>query len=238
LPDPVTILEKVLYCLSPKDLEAKKVLVTAGPTLEPIDPVRFISNPSSGKMGYAVAWAAARRGAQVTLIAGPTSLPDPLNVRLIRVETAEEMARAVFAHKEDADVIIKAAAVSDYTPAERSKHKIKKTAGEMVLHLCQTPDILKDLGKSKKDKVLVGFAAETQNLKDNACKKLAEKNLDIIVGNLVGIAKSGFKSDTNTATLFYRDGTMEPLSLMEKDTLAHILLDRVIERFISIETAS
>jgi phosphopantothenoylcysteine decarboxylase/phosphopantothenate--cysteine ligase len=216
----------------------KQVLVTAGPTLEPIDPVRFISNPSSGKMGYAVARAAAQRGARVTLISGPTSLPDPPDVILIRVQTAEEMARAVFEHKESAHVIIKAAAVSDYASVEYAKQKIKKAGGEMVLHLQQTPDILKALGNTKRDTVLVGFAAETEDLKNNACKKLAEKNLDIIVANLVGITGSGFKADTNTATLFYKDGTKEPLPLMEKDSLAHILLDRILERFISTESVS
>ena len=233
LPEPATILESILCCLSPKDLKGKQVLVTAGPTQEPIDPVRFIGNPSSGKMGYAVARAAARRGARVTLIAGPTLLPDPAGVTRISVQTAEEMARTVFEHKEDIDIIIKAAAVSDYTPVERSKQKIKKAAGDMVLHLRQTPDILKELGKMKHGQILVGFAAETENLKKNAQKKLAEKNLDIIVGNFVGAADSGFKADTNTATLFYKDGTVEPLPSMKKDTLAHVLLDRVLERFIS-----
>ena len=233
LPEPAAILERVLCRLSPKDLKGKQVLITAGPTLEPIDPVRFIGNPSSGKMGYAVARAAAQRGASVTLITGPTLLPDPPGVTPIFVQTAEEMARTVFEHKEGKDIIIKAAAVSDYTPVERSTRKIKKTAGEMILHLRQTTDILKELGKYKQDQILVGFAAETENLNRNAQKKLAEKNLDVIVGNLVGTEDSGFKADTNTATLFYKDGAIEPLPSLKKETLAHVLLDRVLERFMT-----
>jgi phosphopantothenoylcysteine decarboxylase/phosphopantothenate--cysteine ligase len=233
LPEPATILESLLYRLSPKDFKGKQILITAGPTLEPIDPVRFIGNPSSGKMGYAVARAAARRGASVTLITGPTQLPDPLGVTPIMVQTAEEMARAVFEHRAGKDIIIKAAAVSDYAPSERATRKIKKSSREMVLYLHQTPDILKELGKCKQDQVLVGFAAETEHLKKNAQQKLTEKNLDIIVGNLVGTADSGFKADTNTATFFYQDGTIESLPSMKKETLAHVLLDRILERFSS-----
>ena len=232
LPEPETILESVFICLSVKDLEGKHVLVTAGPTIEPIDPVRFISNPSSGKMGYALATAAVRRGADVTLISGPTSLPDPLDVSVIRVGTAHEMAGAVFEYLDGADIVIKAAAVSDYKPLAPSNQKIKKGAKEQTVILEQTRDILKEIGQRKKDQILIGFAAETENLKQNAKKKLSDKNLDIIVGNIVGKSDSGFGTDTNTATFFFKDGTAEALESMDKTALANVLLDRIVERFL------
>jgi phosphopantothenoylcysteine decarboxylase/phosphopantothenate--cysteine ligase len=238
LPEPEEIFDRFLACLSPKDLAAKKILVTAGPTIEPIDPVRFISNPSSGKMGFAVARAAEHRGAEVTLISGPTHLADPMNVTTIRVRTADEMAHQVFQLMENAEVIIKSAAVSDYRPKESKTHKIKKGKGEMVLRLQQNKDILKTLGQKKKDQILVGFAAETSALKKNATHKLAEKNLDIIAGNLIGSADSGFASDTNTVTLFFKDGTAESLPAMDKLQIAHILLDRVVEKELSDAAAS
>ena len=237
LPEPEEIFDRFLACLSPKDLAGKKILVTAGPTIEPIDPVRFISNPSSGKMGFAVARAAEHRGAEVTLISGPTHLADPMNVTTIRVRTAEEMAHQVFQLMENADVIIKSAAVSDYRPKESKTHKIKKAKSEMVLRLQQNKDILGELGRKKKHQVLVGFAAETRELKKNATQKLAEKNLDIIAGNLVGSADSGFASDTNTVTLFFKDGTTESLPAMDKMEVAHILLDRVVAKELSVKTA-
>ena len=237
LPEPEEIFDRFLACLSPKDLAGKKILVTAGPTIEPIDPVRFISNPSSGKMGFAVARAAEHRGAEVTLISGPTHLADPMNVTTIRVRTAEEMAHQVFQLMENADVIIKSAAVSDYRPKESKTHKIKKAKSEMVLRLQQNKDILRELGRKKKHQVLVGFAAETRELKKNATQKLAEKNLDIIAGNLVGSADSGFASDTNTVTLFFKDGTTESLPAMDKMEVAHILLDRVVAKELSVKTA-
>ena len=230
LPEPESIFDRFLGCLSPKDLAGKKILVTAGPTIEPIDPVRFISNPSSGKMGFSVARAAAHRGAEVTLISGPTHLADPMNVTTIRVRTAEEMADHVFQQMENADVIIKSAAVSDYRPQESQVHKIKKGKNELVLRLQQNKDILKALGRKKKHQVLVGFAAETKDLEKNATQKLAEKNLDIIAGNLVGSSDSGFESDSNTVTLFFKDGTSESLPTMDKLEVAHILLDRIVAR--------
>ena len=231
LPEPEDILDRLLYYLTPKDLQGKKVLVTAGPTREPIDPVRFISSPSSGKMGYAVARAAEQRGGEVILVTGPTSLPDPLKVTMVRVQTAQEMALAVFEHLENSHIIIKAAAVSDYRPIDPAKQKVKKEKDEMVLLLGKNQDILKELGRRKKDQVLVGFAAETEDLEKNAEKKLAEKNLDIIVGNQVG-PSSGFEADTNKVTLFYKDGTKEPMPEMGKDAVAHVILDRIIERVI------
>ncbi|MCK4986438.1 MAG: bifunctional phosphopantothenoylcysteine decarboxylase/phosphopantothenate--cysteine ligase CoaBC, partial [Desulfobacterales bacterium] len=237
LPEPEEIFDRFLGCLSPKDLVGKKILVTAGPTIEPIDPVRFISNRSSGKMGFAVARAAEHRGAEVTLISGPTHLADPMNVTTIRVRTAEEMAGHVFQQMGNADVIIKSAAVSDYGPKESEAHKIKKSKNELVLHLQQNEDILKVLGQKKKHQILVGFAAETKDLEKNATQKLAEKNLDIIAGNLVGSSDSGFESDTNTVTLFFKDGTTESLPTMEKLGVAHILLDRIVTKMLSAATA-
>ena len=233
LPEPEAIFDRFLGCLSPKDLAGKKILVTAGPTIEPIDPVRFISNPSSGKMGFSVARAAEHRGAEVTLISGPTHLADPMNVTTIRVRTAAEMAHQVFQLMENAEVIIKSAAVSDYGPKESKAHKVKKGKKEMVLRLQQNEDILKTLGQKKKHQVLVGFAAETRDLKKNATQKLAEKNLDIIAGNLVGSADSGFEAETNTVTLFFKDGTAESLPTMDKLEVAHILLDRIVAKVLS-----
>jgi phosphopantothenoylcysteine decarboxylase/phosphopantothenate--cysteine ligase len=228
LPEPEDILDRLLYYLSPKDLKDKRVLVTAGPTREPIDPVRFISNPSSGKMGFAVARAAEQRGGKVVLITGPTNLPDPNNITVIRAGTAREMAHAVFENMEDSDIIIKSAAVSDYRSKDQAEQKIKKEKDEMVLFLEKNQDILEELGRRKKDQILVGFAAETENLEQNAERKLAEKNLDIIAGNLVGRPSSGFGADNNKVTLFYKDGTKESLPEMGKNDVAHILLDRIL----------
>lgn len=230
LPDPEDILDRLLYRLSPKDLNGKKVLVTAGPTREPMDPVRFISNPSSGKMGYAVARAAEHRGGEVVLVTGPSGLPDPLNVTVVKVQTAREMALAVFERFENAHIIIKAAAVSDYRPADPADRKTKKKNDEMVMRLKKNQDILKELGGKKNGRILVGFAAETEDLEKNAEKKLLEKNLDIIAGNVVGQPGAGFDSDTNKVLLFYRNGTKETLPMLEKETVAHILLDRIIDR--------
>ncbi|MDP2647113.1 MAG: bifunctional phosphopantothenoylcysteine decarboxylase/phosphopantothenate--cysteine ligase CoaBC [Desulfobacterales bacterium] len=232
LPEPEVILDRVVSCLSPQDLKGKNILVTAGPTREPVDPVRFMSNPSSGKMGYAVARAAQHRGARTTLIAGPVSLADPPHVNLIRVNTAREMASAVFDNMDRAHVIIKAAAVSDYRAKEIAAHKIKKENDEIVLSFQKNQDILKEVGRRKKHQILVGFAAETQALEANAVKKMTEKNLDMIVGNLVGSPDSGFHSDTNTVAFFFKDGSREALDPMEKDTIAHILLDRIVEKFL------
>jgi phosphopantothenoylcysteine decarboxylase/phosphopantothenate--cysteine ligase len=229
LPEPEDIVDRIAYYLSTKDLKDKKILVTSGPTWESVDPVRFISNPSSGKMGFAVARAAEYRGGEVTLITGPTHLPDPNNVKVIRIQTAREMAQAVFDNMEHSDIIIKTAAVSDYRPKDPATQKIKKEKGELVLYLERTQDILKEIGLRKKDQILVGFAAETENLEQHAETKLVEKNLDIIVGNIVGESSSGFGADTNKVTLFFKEGTQEPLLVMEKDAVAHILLDRILK---------
>lgn len=228
LPGSEAVYDQIIACLTPEDLCQKRVLVTAGPTREPIDPVRFISNPSSGKMGYAIARAARQRGADVTLISGPSSLQKPPGVTCIDVQTSEAMAQAVFEHLDNVDIIIKAAAVSDYTSKKQEQHKIKKDQEEMTLSLQKTKDILKEIGKQKNDKILVGFAAETKDLEENSAKKLTRKNLDMIVGNIVGKPTSGFGTDNNIVTFFFRDGRKEELPSMAKTEIAHIILDRVI----------
>ncbi len=233
LPEPEIILDRFLAYLTPKDLVGRKILVTAGPTQEAIDPVRFVSNPSSGKMGQAIARAAEMRGADVTLVSGPTSLREPLNVKMIKVNTALEMHQAVLYHFEQADIIIKAAAVSDYRPVCPKHRKIKKKQDEMVLAFQKNPDILKELGKNKGERILVGFAAETEDLEKNAAMKLAQKNLDMIVGNLIGADDSGFKADTNRVKFIYKDGTIETPPKMSKDAVAHLLFDRILQLAIS-----
>jgi phosphopantothenoylcysteine decarboxylase/phosphopantothenate--cysteine ligase len=229
LPHVEAIAEELRSLLCTQDLVGERILVTAGPTREPIDPVRFISNPSSGKMGYALARVARRRGAEVLLISGPTALPDPQGVSMVRARTAEEMFNAVMGHVEQTTIVVKAAAVSDWRPASPFDHKVKKEEVAQPLRLEQTSDILKALGKNKKGQILVGFAAETQNLRENARAKLAAKNLDLIVANLIGQNDAGFGSDTNQVSLFYKDGRTEDLPVMDKEDLADILLDRVLE---------
>lgn len=230
LPEPHYIADRLVRAICPKDLKGKKVLVSAGPTREAIDPVRYISNHSSGKMGYSVARAAEYRGADVTLITGPTNLLPVAGVTMIRTTSAHEMADAVFGEADDADIIIKVAAVADYHPKHISEHKIKKEEDAVNLTLDKNPDILKELGSRKKDQFLVGFAAETRDLDKNAKKKAEEKNLDMIVGNIVGGASSGFGHDTNQVTFYFKDGTKENLPLLPKDEVAHTLFDRVLER--------
>lgn len=228
LPDPEVILDRLTAFLTPKDMAGYKVLVTAGATQEPIDPVRFVSNPSSGKMGYAVARAAEHRGARVTLVSGPTHLAPPVNVDTLFVRTAGEMAGNVLERADGCDIIVKTAAVSDYRPRTVAEQKIKKGPNSLTLQLDRTVDILKELGRRKRRQVLVGFAAETEDLDQNATAKLAEKNLDIIAGNIIGVTGSGFQCDTNVVTLYYREGAREELGVMDKDAIAHILLDRAV----------
>lgn len=233
LPDPTVIMEYVLSVFCAGDLAGKKVLVTAGPTREYIDPVRFISNPSTGRMGYAIARAAAMRGAEVVLVSGPTALSVPVGVERIEVETVNQMADAVFGQMDSSDIIIKTAAVSDYRPEAAAPHKIKKHADELTLKLVKTTDILFELGKRKKPgQVLVGFAAETRDLEENAIQKCKAKNLDMIAGNLIGGADSGFGADTNRVHLFFRDDVVEELPVMSKDAAAHVILDRIIGRLL------
>jgi phosphopantothenoylcysteine decarboxylase/phosphopantothenate--cysteine ligase len=205
LAEPEEIATAASRLLGNLDLSGRRVVVTAGPTREPIDPVRFISNPSSGKMGYALAAVAARRGAEVVMVSGPTSLPDPAGVRTIRVETAEEMARAVDEVAGGMDLFIGAAAVSDYRPTSSASHKVKKGAGDETLKLTRTPDILAGLGSRLAGKpdapVLVGFAAETEEVITRAREKLKGKRCDLVVANKVGLPNAGFGADTNRVAL-------------------------------------
>jgi len=230
LPEPVEILEQAKFLLSNQDLFGCKILVSAGPTVEPIDPVRYISNRSSGKMGYAVARAAARRGAEVILVSGPTNLKAPRGVTFCPVKSAEEMHRLVFENRDGCDIVIKAAAVSDYRPRACADQKIKKGAESLSLELIRNPDILACLGETKAAApcVLVGFAAETENLLTNAEKKLKAKNLDMIVANDVSSSDAGFETDTNRVKFLYRDGRVEDAPLMTKDEVADQVLDRAM----------
>ncbi|NTU89479.1 MAG: bifunctional phosphopantothenoylcysteine decarboxylase/phosphopantothenate--cysteine ligase CoaBC [Actinobacteria bacterium] len=206
------------------DFEGKKVLVTAGPTYEPLDPVRFLGNHSSGKMGYALAKAAAGRNAQVTLVSGPVALPDPLGVTVIHVQTAEEMLDACRTPFEDADIAIFTAAVADFKPAHVAAEKIKKDQGAPMIELVPNPDILKTLAAHKKDTFVVGFAAETENVLEAAKNKLAAKNADLIVANDVSMPGLGFGADTNKVWLVSKDGVQE-LDVMSKTAIANRILD-------------
>jgi phosphopantothenoylcysteine decarboxylase/phosphopantothenate--cysteine ligase len=218
-----------LRLLGPGDLAGRKVVVSAGPTREHLDPVRFLSNPSTGRMGFALAAEARRRSADVVLVSGPTELPPPPEVRVVEVTTAAQMREAVLGEAAGADVVIMAAAVVDWRPRERASRKVKKTEGDMELRLVRTPDILSELGRDKGRRVLVGFAAETGDLVENALAKLKAKNLDLIAANLVGTEEdSGFASATNRVTLLGRDGSVEELPLMTKDEVARAVLDRVV----------
>ncbi len=221
------IVEEIRSLLSPKDFSGDGVLVTAGPTEEPMDPVRFLSNRSSGKMGFALARAARRRGAEVTLISGPTSLAVPPQMKHISVRSAVQMREAVMGHLESASVLIMAAAVSDYRPKQRALEKIKKSAPEAVVELELNPDILAEAGRHKKSRILVGFAAETENLLASSREKLKKKNLDLIVANDVTLPGAGFRVDTNIVKIIDRDGKVEELPLMAKEDLADHILDRI-----------
>jgi phosphopantothenoylcysteine decarboxylase/phosphopantothenate--cysteine ligase len=229
LPDPSDIAEQAYLIISRQDLSGLKIMVTAGPTVEPIDPVRYITNRSSGKMGYAIARAAVMRGAEVTLISGPTALSSPAGSIIIKVKTAEEMKNAVFKNHEKMDIIIKAAAVADYRPSQSADQKIKKTGDDMSIDLVKNPDILSELGKSgsKPGRVLVGFAAETENILDNAKEKIARKNLDMIVVNDVSRKDAGFDVDTNKVNFIFKDGSNEELPLLTKEEVANQLLDKI-----------
>ncbi|MCP4746075.1 MAG: bifunctional phosphopantothenoylcysteine decarboxylase/phosphopantothenate--cysteine ligase CoaBC [Desulfobacteraceae bacterium] len=229
LPGPEVIVDVLEKLLTPKDFSGKNFLVTAGPTREAIDPVRFISNPSSGKMGYAVAKAAEMRGANVVLITGPTQLTPASRILVKKVVSAEQMCNAVLDYADHADIIIKCAAVSDYRPCVFENQKIKKTEDSVELKLQRTQDILKAVSERKNKQFVVGFAAETQDLDTYAIGKLQTKKLDLIVGNLIGEKDSGFESSTNKVVLFYKDGKRESLDVMPKQQLAHLLLDRIAE---------
>ena len=230
LPDPAVILEKSRALLSPHDLSGETILITAGPTREELDPVRYLSNYSSGKMGYAVARVARDRGARVILVSGPTALSPPDNVEFVPVTSAKQMLEAVLNRYEESTVIVKAAAVADYRPATAATQKIKKgTDAALSLELEKNPDILAELGRRKGSRVLVGFAAETEDLLENARKKLKAKNLDMIVANDVTAPGAGFEVDTNVVRLLFRDGRTEELPCLAKDEVAYRLLNRISE---------
>ncbi len=228
LPEPAAIVGQVAaHFAIAKSLQGVRLLVTAGGTREAIDPVRYIGNRSSGKMGYAIAAVAAERGAEVTLISGPVALAAPSGVTRISVESALEMRDAVLAAFPTVDIVIKAAAVADYRPEVVADQKIKKQSASMTIDLIKNPDILAELGSSKSGQFLVGFAAETQELAKNATEKLCRKNLDMLVANDVTQAGAGFESETNIVKVFYQDGFSEQLPQMSKRELAAVLLDRV-----------
>jgi phosphopantothenoylcysteine decarboxylase/phosphopantothenate--cysteine ligase len=225
-------LEQILAATVPaveRDLEGETLVITAGPTQEPLDPVRYLSNRSSGKMGYALAETAALRGAKVILISGPVSLPCPAGVERIMVRTAQEMRDAVFANLEPATIVIKCAAVADFRVPDVRPQKIKKTAARISLELDPTPDILAELGRKKGDRLLIGFAAETENLKQEARRKLEAKNCDMVVANLVGEATdTGFESDSNEVLLALRSGETIEVPRASKHQIAQKILDQIL----------
>jgi phosphopantothenoylcysteine decarboxylase/phosphopantothenate--cysteine ligase len=230
MPDVPAIVGQVSALFGARDLEGKRVLVTAGPTRETIDPVRYISNRSSGKMGYAVAEAARARGAAVTLVSGPTSLSAPQGVDVIRVASAAEMLERVLAALDGQDLLVKAAAVADFTPVDASAQKIKKSpdTDELVLRLRKTPDILEAIAQRPKRPFTVAFAAETEKVDENARAKLAAKRVDLIVANDVSDASIGFDSDQNAVTLIDRAGNATPLERASKLTIANRILDKAV----------
>ena len=232
LAEPEAIVAAAMELLYPRrDLAGKHVLVSAGPTQERIDPVRYITNRSSGKMGYAIAEAAAARGARVTLISGPVTLPVPEGVERVNVISSQDMFEAVHAAFDSCDGLIMAAAPADFTPAAFAEQKIKKNGREgMTLELAATRDILKSIGERKRQQRVMGFAAETEHLAENAAKKLEAKNLDMIAANDVTAAGAGFAVDTNAVTLYKRDGSSEQSGTMPKRALADWLLDRLFEK--------
>jgi phosphopantothenoylcysteine decarboxylase / phosphopantothenate---cysteine ligase len=229
MPEPEQVVEACARLLSPQDLDGRRILVTAGPTHEDFDPVRFLTNRSSGKQGYALARVAWRRGAAVTLVSGPTSLPAPYGVHLVQVRSARDMQTAVVEGFPEADALLMAAAVSDYRPTQSEIRKIKRAHEEMQFHLTRNPDILKQVAPIKKRQIVVGFAAETHDIEAEARRKMREKHLDLIVANDVNRPDSGFQVDTNEVTLIPREGEALPLPLLSKEEVAAKILDRVVE---------
>lgn len=228
---PEVIVDRVLMELNEKkDLLNKNVLITAGPTIASIDPVRFITNKSTGKMGYAIAKEARNRGAKVTLISGPTAINVPKNINVIRVSTNEEMKEEVFKAFNDADIVIKSAAVADYKPRNYSAQKIKKGDNDLCIEFVRDNDILMELGKQKEKQILVGFAAESQNLKENAISKLQRKNLDYIVANDITAKDTGFASEDNKVVILSKEGEEIHLDKMSKDKIAGNLFDIILEK--------
>lgn len=227
--EPKEILEYIYDCFSKKDLEKKNVIITAGPTIEPLDPVRYMTNFSSGKMGYALAREAKNRGANVTLISGPTNLDPPLGVKFIRVNTTREMLKSIENEFNDCDVLIKAAAPLDYRPEVVSDKKIKKDNDILELRFVKNPDIAKYFGSIKKDQIIVGFAAETDNIVENAKGKLKRKNFDFIVVNDISKEGAGFRTDTNIVSIIDNKENINRYPIMTKEELSKIILDKVLE---------
>ena len=228
MPEPETLVQYIMNEIAyPKDLAGKKILVTAGPTQEAIDPVRYITNHSTGKMGYAIAEDAVRRGAKVTLVSGPVNIPAPLGVDLVPVVSARDMFEAVTERSEEQDVIIKSAAVADYRPKYVGTEKTKKKDGDMTIELERTDDILGWLGEHRREgQVLCGFSMETEHMLENSQKKLERKQIDMIVANNLKVQGAGFGTDTNVVTIITRDG-IEELEMMTKTEVAHHLLNRI-----------
>jgi phosphopantothenoylcysteine decarboxylase / phosphopantothenate---cysteine ligase len=231
LEEPEKIIENIEAYFASRTpfLKGKKVLVTAGPTREKLDPVRFFSNRSTGKMGYAIAEAAARFGAEVTLVSGPTELEAPANVETVRVESAQEMYEAVMERFPHVDIVIKAAAVADYRPKHVFAKKMKKQPGDYVIEMERTTDILKTLGEQKTSQILVGFAAETDHVEEYAKQKLESKQLDMVVANNVSEEGAGFAGDTNIVTIFKRDGSVRSLPLLPKKQVAEEILKEIYQ---------
>ena len=230
LADTADIEKYVVQMFSDGELKGKKVVVSAGPTIEPLDPVRFMTNHSSGKMGYEIAKQARDMGAEVVLVSGPTNLSSPDGVTLVSVQTTREMYSAIEQEFNSCDVLIKAAAPLDYRPTVVEDQKIKKGDGDLTITFTRNPDIVAHFGKIKDQQILVGFAAETENLIQNAQKKIESKNLDFIVANYVGGDDSGFKSDSNKATLIYKNGETKDIPRMTKMELSRVILDSVVEQ--------
>ncbi len=230
LPSPEHILAWIEGVATPADLAGQRILITAGPTREELDPVRYLTNYSSGKMGYAVARAAWQRGAEVVLVSGPTALEAPVGVKRIAVQSALDMHAAVMHELPWATVVIKAAAVADYRPCNAASQKIKKKDAALSIELELNPDILAEIGAQKTTQIVIGFAAETQDLLCNAVDKLKRKNLDMLVANDVTASGAGFDVDTNVVKFLYADGRVEDLPQQSKDSVAHLLLDRVRSR--------
>ena len=231
MPEPEVLFEHIIHCCAyEKDMKGMKVLVTAGPTQEPIDPVRYITNHSSGKMGYSIARACMLRGADVTLVTGKTALEPPTFTEVVPILSARDMYEAVTSRSAEMDIIIKAAAVADYRPAHVADEKMKKADSGLSIPLERTDDILKYLGENKKPgQFLCGFSMETQNMLENSKKKLEKKNLDMIVANNLKVAGAGFETNTNIVTIITADSVTE-LPIMEKDEVAFRLLDAILER--------
>ena len=230
MPEPETLFEYILRTVGyPKDMAGKKVLITAGPTREAIDPVRYITNHSTGKMGYAIAENAMLRGADVTLVTGPCAVEPPMFVKVKPVISAQDMYEAVTEEYDQTDIVIMTAAVADYRPAQVSTEKVKKQDSDLSIPLVRTKDILATLGASKTHQFLCGFSMETQNMLENSRAKIAKKNLDMIVANNLKVAGAGFGTDTNVITLIAKDFEKE-LPLMSKKEAAGCILNAILER--------